>query len=89
MDEIERNDESFILTAETNAKKILRIRLYPTLIRDFQARLATGNLAAGIAYKMQNLCAELGTLARWLPKRRCLEIALPEYPPAHTVAIYK
>lgn len=74
VDEIERNDQSFIFVVETGAEKITRVLLYPTVIRDFQARLAMGDEADEIVSKMRQLCLELGTGAHWLPKERRLEI---------------
>jgi poly-gamma-glutamate synthesis protein (capsule biosynthesis protein) len=44
---------------------VREIRLYPTIIYDFQARMAAPELAVGIADKMRSLCAELGTPSAW------------------------
>ena len=40
MDPVERNDQSFIFLLETDGGTPLTLRLHPTLITDFQARLA-------------------------------------------------
>mgnify|MGYP001571556148 CR=1 FL=1 len=74
VDEIERNDQSFIFTLETHNSKIIRLRLYPTVISDFQARLATQNEAKEITDKMRQLCAEFKTPARCDEKEGCIEI---------------
>jgi poly-gamma-glutamate synthesis protein (capsule biosynthesis protein) len=74
VDEIEKNDESFIFMVEMEAKKITKLHLYPSLIRNFQARLATRSEAPTIARKMKNLCAELNTPARWNEDEQRLEI---------------
>ena len=74
VDEIERNDQSFIFTLETHNSKIFRLRLYPTVISDFQARLATQNEAKEITNKMRQLCAEFKTPARCDEKEGCIEI---------------
>lgn len=76
VDEIERNDESFIFLIETSNEKILRLRLYPILISDFQARLAEKDGARKIAMKMEKLCKELNTLTLWHEKESYLEILL-------------
>jgi poly-gamma-glutamate synthesis protein (capsule biosynthesis protein) len=74
VDEIERNDESFIFMVEMEEEKIIKLHLYPTLIRNFQARLAARSEAPKVARKMKNLCAELNTPARWNEDEQRLEI---------------
>ncbi|MEK9156475.1 MAG: CapA family protein [Patescibacteria group bacterium] len=65
VDEIERNDESFIFVVEFGAEGAERILLYPTAIVDFQASLAWGERARLIAEKMRQLCQPLGTHPVW------------------------
>lgn len=65
VDEIERNDESFMFFVEAEGPKIKRMLLVPTMISRFQARLARGFLAEEIAIKMKRLCEGLGTKARF------------------------
>jgi len=74
VDEIERNDESFIFLVEMEKEKITKLHLYPTLIRNFQTRLVARNEAPKIARKMKDLCAELNTPARWDEDEQRLEI---------------
>lgn len=74
VDEVERNDESFIFVVETDGPQPQRLVLYPTVIRAYQARLAQGAEAAAIARKMQRLCAELGTAAVWQSDQQVLEL---------------
>lgn len=66
VDEIERNDESFVfvldLDKNTNSTKSFKIYLYPTSIHQFQARLASSTRKKSILSKMQKLCADLGTV---------------------------
>jgi poly-gamma-glutamate synthesis protein (capsule biosynthesis protein) len=76
VDAIERNDQSFVFVVETDLRSVLGLRLYPTVIRDFQARLAGGREQTAIAGLMSRLCADLGTPARWDDPARCLRIAL-------------
>ncbi len=76
VDEIERNDESFIFLVTVEKNQVSQISLYPTLIENFQARLATGNEAENIALKMQTLCAEMQTPAEWQEKEKLLRISL-------------
>ncbi|MBI2591857.1 CapA family protein, partial [Candidatus Saccharibacteria bacterium] len=87
VDEIERNDESFIFMIETQPthttgydpiagrSEIKRLTLYPTVIDNFQARLA-GVRAQAIAAKMTQLCQNLGTKTIWRPERQYLQIPL-------------
>ncbi|MBE0428730.1 MAG: CapA family protein [Thermoleophilia bacterium] len=74
VNELERNDESFIFAAEERNGAIERLRLYPTIISEFQAIRATGSRQGQIVGKMSELCGEFGSLARWLPKQETLEI---------------
>ncbi len=77
VDEIERNDESFIFLVETQENQIRRLHLYPTVIRDFQARLANKKEAIEISGKMLKLCSEFKTSVRWDEKEQAIEIQLP------------
>lgn len=74
VDEVERNDESFIFSVEERRGRIERLRLYPTVIGYFQANLAAGARQKRIAEKMRRLCDELGSQASWLPAEEALEI---------------
>lgn len=74
VDEVERNDLSMIFILEYDQGSLSKIRLYPTVIRDFQARLAQGSEAEWIGRKMQKLCADLATSSLWLRDEQCLEI---------------
>ena len=73
MDPEERNDESFIFLVETAAGVPSRVRLFPTAIDGFQARLA-GRSSRRIAGRMQRLSAGLGTPSRWDEDAGTLEI---------------
>lgn len=59
VDEIERNDQSFIFTIEIQGGQVKTIKLIPTIIDNFQALLAEGDEAQNICLKMQTLSAEL------------------------------
>lgn len=65
VDEIERNDQSFIFVAETEKSQIRTLKLYPTVIRECQARFASSPEREDIVHKMQHLCAQLHTKASW------------------------
>lgn len=75
VDPQERNDQSFIFVLETDAGTPLTLRLYPTLITDFQARLA-GRQGRQIAERMQRLSRHLGTASSWDAAGGFLEIPL-------------
>ena len=76
VDEVERNDESFIFVLETEGGKIQKLQLYPTIIAEFQARLAKSTKAEVIAGKMQKLCEGFATQAVWEQEEACLEIRI-------------
>ncbi len=74
VDEVERNDESFIFMLDLTGARMSRMMLRPTVIADCQARLAQGDRAREIGLKMARLCERLGTPARWLEAQTILEI---------------
>lgn len=76
VDETERNDQSFIFIVETDRNEIVRLRLYPTVIRNMQARKATGAELRAITSKMIELCSEFGTQAIWQSDEKSLLIDL-------------
>ncbi|WP_077490192.1 CapA family protein [Sinomonas mesophila] len=73
VDDIERNDQSFLFLLEVDDGAPTWLRLFPTVIADLQVRRA-GAEAQWIARRMQRRSAQLGTEARWLDAERCLEI---------------
>lgn len=75
VDPQERNDQSFIFMLDAGTGTPRALRLYPTLISDFQARLAGGS-SRQIAERMQRLSRHLGTASRWDEAGRLLEIPL-------------
>lgn len=74
VDEIERNDESFIFTVEARDSQICKLRLYPTMISNFQAEMARHADAERIVSKMQKLCTEFKTPARIDKKNQYIDI---------------
>ena len=64
VDPVERNDRSFVFMLRTEAAIPTELRLHPTEIVHFQARLA-GRHAAEIADSMSQRCSALGTRAVW------------------------
>ncbi|HSO89941.1 MAG TPA: CapA family protein [Arthrobacter sp.] len=75
VDPQERNDQSFMFVLDTDGGTPLMLRLYPTLIADFQARLA-GRSSGQIADRMQRLSRHLGTASSWNADGGFLEIPL-------------
>lgn len=61
IDEVERNDWSFLYALQVARGRLARLRLRPTVIRRFQARLADAATARQILARMRGLCRELGT----------------------------
>lgn len=76
VDEIERNDRSFVFMVETDGHTLARLLLYPTVIRNFQARRARNGEKEAIVANMQRLCTKLKTATTWNEKKECLEIRL-------------
>jgi poly-gamma-glutamate capsule biosynthesis protein CapA/YwtB (metallophosphatase superfamily) len=72
--EVERNDESFVFVVQTEGHRVIRVRAFPTIIRDFQARRAQGRQAETIAGKMALLSQQLGTESTWNAGSECLEL---------------
>ena len=73
VDPVERNDRSFVFVLRTEKAVPVELRLHPTEIVDFHARLAHRH-AAGIADGMAQRCAALGTHSVWDEKAGCLVI---------------
>lgn len=64
VDQVERNDESFIFQVHLTGRKLARLSLTPTVINEFQARLAERTRRDSICDKMASLCRKLGTEVR-------------------------
>lgn len=74
VDEVERNDESFIYALGIKNGTPSGLQLYPTVIRNFQARRAGAVQGQHIAGKMQRLCRTFQTPAVWCEERGILEV---------------
>jgi len=74
VDEVERNDESFIFRIVLRHGRIFRLALFPTVISDCQARGAAETRASEIAAKMSGLCEGFGTRTTWNKSMRALEV---------------
>ena len=77
VDEIERNDQSFIFVVETDGQVPDRLLLYPTVIEAFQARRARPHERKAIMTLMQRLPMKLNTATTWNEQEERLEIRLP------------
>lgn len=75
VDPAERNDRSCLFSLDTDGPEGWRLRLHPTVIRDFQARLAAGDEADAIAAHLRQLSAALGTALTWRADAGYLESA--------------
>ncbi|WP_376794725.1 CapA family protein [Thermogemmatispora sp.] len=76
VDPRERNDLSFLFGVEVVGSRLRRLLLYPTAIRAFQARRASAAEQRALVSTMQRLCADLGTVARWIEQEGYLEIEI-------------
>ncbi len=76
VDEIERNDQSFIFVVETDFKKFHHLYLYPIVIRNFQAKFAKGKEKEEMISLMRGLCLDLGTESIWDDKKNRIKIDL-------------
>lgn len=66
VDEVERNDESFLFIIEKESGKT-KLCLYPTHISQFQANLTRGHRQKAQLSKMGSLCSDLGTTLECFP----------------------
>jgi poly-gamma-glutamate capsule biosynthesis protein CapA/YwtB (metallophosphatase superfamily) len=76
IDEIERNDESFVFILDFQDGALRNIFLHPSMIADLRARRADPEEAQRIAMKMRWLCDRLGTPCEWDPAQSRL-VVLP------------
>lgn len=75
VDEVERNDQSFIFEVELRKeRRVKRLKLYPTIIRNMEAREAQEVELKEIVFKMVKLCDEFGTKTIWQEDKQYLEI---------------
>ncbi len=74
VDNIERNDQSFVFVVEYENSAFSRILLYPTVIEAYQARRARQGERRAIAARIHSLCAKVHTEARWNEQAGRLEI---------------
>jgi poly-gamma-glutamate capsule biosynthesis protein CapA/YwtB (metallophosphatase superfamily) len=58
---VERNDQSLVVLVETEGRRVVRLRLRPTVIRGMQARLARDREAEEILERLALLSIEQGT----------------------------
>lgn len=65
VDEIERNDESFVYMLEAEGETQASLRLHPTVIRNCQARRPSRVEGRRIATKMRQLCRAFRTPTDW------------------------
>jgi hypothetical protein len=72
VDKVERHDQSFLFVLELDGGQVQRLRMYPKLIRDFQACWARPGEVDAIAATMQRLCAEWHTRAIWRDHEQCV-----------------
>ena len=72
VDELHRNDQTFVFVVELEGDRVRRLLLYPTVIGEFQARRACPDEADAIANRMGGLCAELRTQATWQAEEQVL-----------------
>jgi poly-gamma-glutamate capsule biosynthesis protein CapA/YwtB (metallophosphatase superfamily) len=79
VDEIERNDRSFIFVVamDESGTGVADLELYPTTIGRFQANRARGREARAISAKMQELCEARSTRLAWQERKGCLRLAPP------------
>lgn len=74
VDEIERNDESFIFVLEKERDSSLKLYLYPTCISQFQANLASSRREREILSQMESLCKGIGSKFKYFSNYAFVEI---------------
>lgn len=75
VDEVERNDESFIFVLEIGHNFSLKLHLYPTCIGKFQAIRAPDSRQKAILTHMEKLCQDFGSNLLCFSNYATLEIA--------------
>jgi poly-gamma-glutamate capsule biosynthesis protein CapA/YwtB (metallophosphatase superfamily) len=78
VDEIERNDESFIFVLDFLDGAVREISLYPAIISEFRARRADPEEARRISTKMQRLCSQFRTPCAWSSVQNRLIVRVSE-----------
>jgi poly-gamma-glutamate capsule biosynthesis protein CapA/YwtB (metallophosphatase superfamily) len=81
VDQVERNDQSFIFVVEMDGHMLSRLLLYPTVIEAFQARRAKDNERKAIVARMQRLCRKLNTATTWDEQAERLEVRVNQHAP--------
>ncbi len=76
IDPVERNDLSCVFALVTEQHQPRALHMYPTVIEDCQARLASKDIAEAIGRKLRLLCADLGATATWHAADMSLDITL-------------
>lgn len=76
IDEIEKNDESFIFVLDKEQDTGLKLYIYPTCIHQFQANLASPKRGKAILSKMESLCTDLGSKMQYVSNYAFIEINL-------------
>lgn len=74
VDEIEKNDESFIFVLEKEQDSGLRLYLYPTCIDRCQVNLASPHRERAILSQMESLCKNLGSKLKCFSNYAFLEV---------------
>lgn len=74
IDEIEKNDESFIFVLEKEQDASLKLYLYPTCINQCQVNLASPQRERAILSQMESLCKDLGSKLKSYSNYAFLEI---------------
>lgn len=74
IDEIEKNDESFIFVLEMEQDASLKLYLYPICINQSQANLAPSYRERAILSQMEGLCKDLGSKIKCFSNYVFLEI---------------
>jgi poly-gamma-glutamate capsule biosynthesis protein CapA/YwtB (metallophosphatase superfamily) len=82
VDEIERNDQSFMFVVEMDGPMISRLLLYPTVIEACQAKRAKDNERKAIVARMQQLCRKLNTATTWDEQAERLEVRVNQRAPS-------
>ncbi|HEY7417600.1 MAG TPA: CapA family protein [Ktedonobacteraceae bacterium] len=78
VDEVEHNDRNFLFQVELHETTCSRLLLYPTVIRECQARRASDEERQAMIARMQKLCMHLNTETHWNAEKACLEVDIQE-----------
>jgi poly-gamma-glutamate synthesis protein (capsule biosynthesis protein) len=76
INEIERNDESFIFAVDTTGEEVKKVSMYPVIISDCRVNVAVSERVGSMVEWMTELSIELGSITVWSDVLGTLDIEI-------------